>query len=132
MKTSVMILLLSILGTLFSLSAQNRLGLLGGVNLAGISESPVDHTIDYQQLSGLLLGTFNESSISQTASLRYEISYVEKGSNLSLTVTDYGYYGTDTYNIKGAYKLSYIEFASFLTVSPAAVTTGSTCWAVPG
>ncbi|HVO76167.1 MAG TPA: porin family protein [Ignavibacteriaceae bacterium] len=94
-------------------NAQIKLGVQGGVNLAGISMDPEESGFDTGTRTALVLGGIINFDLSPLLSLQAEPSYVQKGSSVDITQIQNGI------NIKGEGNISinYIEIPILLKVT---------------
>lgn len=63
-------------------SAQNRIGIAGGVNLANVSVDPEPSGVDFGTRTGLGFGGVFDLTLSDNVALHFEPLYLQKGSKL--------------------------------------------------
>jgi len=93
-----------------AMPAPNRLGFLGGLSLARISQNPANAGFGFTTQSGFGAGTFYERHAGDNVAIRFESNYIQKGGEFFLS--------DENFRGQGAFKLAYIETATLLSISP--------------
>jgi len=89
-------------------SAQHRIGAVGGLSLSKIAVENAD--VDFGRRSGLGVGGIIDLALGEHVALRLEPMYLQKGVMLDAPVNPYG-------EVDGELRLSYLEFPVFIMTS---------------
>jgi opacity protein-like surface antigen len=105
------IMLVTVLAMFLSIPAlaQNRIGFIGGVNLANVdfkSDDPDADEVDFSNLLGIGAGGILELALSENVALRFEPKYLQKGAKDEES--------SQGVNVESKIKLAYVEVPALL------------------
>ncbi len=96
-----------------SASAETRIGLLGGVNVAGLRLTPAESGFSFSTLTRPTAGVVVDVSLNDRLSLLLEPMFLGKGSRFRIEPD--GYFFKE--GVTGSYRLSYLELPVLFRVS---------------
>jgi hypothetical protein len=114
-KLSVVMMALSVLFMIMPATAQNRIGIIGGLNLANLSIKGTGEDLNLSNLTAFGVGGVLDLALSQSVSLRFEPMYLQKGAQDEES--------SSGVNVETKVKLDYLEVPALFKI---AFGTGTT------